>query len=133
MVNRQPIRVIVVDDHDMIRIGLTLVLESFEDLQLVGEAADGREALRVVAETEPDVILMDLVMPHMNGTEAIRLIHTSHPKIRIIILTSFGNRHLVDEALEAGAGGYLLKNASIYELARTIRATMGRGPVFNAI
>jgi len=117
-----PIRVIIVDDHDMIRSGLAVFLEAFEDLQLVGEATDGREAVRLCDEVRPDVALMDLVMPQMDGVAAIHAIRQAHPEVQFIALTSFGDQSLVQEALRAGAIGYLLKNASIDELAEAIRA-----------
>lgn len=124
----QSIRVIIVDDHDMIRSGLEVFLEAFDDLQLVGEATDGREAIRLCDEVRPDVALMDLVMPHMDGIAAIRAIRQAHPEIQFIALTSFGDQSLVQEALRAGAISYLLKNASIDELAAAIRAAHAGRP-----
>ncbi len=121
------IRVVIVDDHDMIRSGLAVFLEAFDDMQLVGEAPNGREAIRLCDEVKPDVALMDLAMPEMDGAAAIRAIRQAHPEIQFIALTSFGDRNLVQEALHAGAIGYLLKNASIDALAEAIRAAhMGR-------
>ncbi len=124
----QPIRVIIVDDHDMIRSGLAVFLEAFDDLKLVGQAPDGREAIRLCDEIEPDVVLMDLVMPEMDGITAIRAIRQAHPEIRFIALTSFGEASRAQEALRAGAIGYLLKNASIDELADAIRAAHAGKP-----
>ena len=98
----QPIRVVIVDDHDMIRSGLAVFLEAFDDLQLVGEATDGREAIRLCDEVKPDVALMDLVMPQMDGVTAIRAIRQAHPETQVIALTSFGDQNLVQEALHAG-------------------------------
>lgn len=122
-----PVRVMLVDDHEMVRSGLKVFLEVYDDLELVGEASDGEEAVLLCGEVRPDVVLMDLVMPRMDGVAATRAIRAAHPNIRIIALTSFTDRKLVQSALEAGAIGYLLKNASIDELARAIRdAHVGR-------
>ena len=120
-VNR--IRVIVADDHDMLREGLATFLSMYHDLELVGEVASGAEALRLCQELEPDVVLMDLIMPEMDGVTAIKLIHAGQPQIRIIALTSFGDADLVRAALRAGATSYLLKNVSADRLAQAIRAT----------
>jgi NarL family two-component system response regulator LiaR len=122
MTESNPIRVMIVDDHDMVRSGLGVFLEAFDDLELVGEAADGKEALRLCAEAQPHVVLMDLVMPEMDGVEATRAIRQAYPTVQVIALTSFNDQDLVQGALQAGAVGYLLKNASIDELAVAIRA-----------
>ncbi len=116
-----PIRVLIVDDHDMVRIGLVVFLEAFEDLELVGEAADGSEALRLCAETQPSVVLMDLLMPEMDGIAATRAIRQKYPQIQVIALTSFNDQDLVQCALQAGAADYLLKNTAIDEMANAIR------------
>jgi NarL family two-component system response regulator LiaR len=128
MAELTPIRVILVDDHDMVRRGLAVFLQAFDDFQLVGEAANGVEALRLCAERQPDVVLMDLMMPEMDGVTAIRAIRRSHPQIHVIALTSFLDNRLVGEALQAGAIGYLLKNVSIDELAAAIRAARAGKP-----
>jgi NarL family two-component system response regulator LiaR len=122
MTESNPIRVMIVDDHDMVRSGLGVFLEAFDDLELVGEAADGKEALRLCAEAQPHVVLMDLVMPEMDGVEATQAIRQAYPTVQVIALTSFNDQDLVQGALRAGAVGYLLKNASIDELAVAIRA-----------
>ena len=127
-VNR--IRVIVADDHDMLREGLATFLSMHHDLELVGEVASGAEALRLCQEIEPDVVLMDLIMPEMDGVTAIKLIHAAQPQIRIIALTSFGDADLVRAALQAGATSYLLKNVSADRLAEAIRATWAGLPTF---
>jgi DNA-binding NarL/FixJ family response regulator len=88
-----PIRVMIVDDHDMLRSGLAVFLETCEDLQLVGEAASAKEAIELCDALHPDVILMDLIMPEMDGPTGIRIIGQKHPEIRVIALTSFNNRH----------------------------------------
>jgi NarL family two-component system response regulator LiaR len=128
MTETNPIRVMIVDDHDMVRSGLSVFLEAFDDLELVGEAADGEEAIRLCAEAQPHVVLMDLVMPEMDGVEATRAIRQAYPDVQVIALTSFSEQDLVQGALQAGAVGYLLKNASIDELAAAIRAAQAGKP-----
>ncbi|HEM61242.1 MAG TPA: response regulator transcription factor [Chloroflexi bacterium] len=112
----------IVDDHDMVRRGLSAFLKAKPDLDLVGEARNGREALVVCEQVQPDVILMDLVMPEMTGTEATQAIRGQYPQIKVIALTSFEDKELVQQALRAGAISYLLKNVSANELADAIRA-----------
>jgi NarL family two-component system response regulator LiaR len=112
----------IVDDHDMVRKGLATFLKVNADLELVGEARDGQEALRMVEQVQPDVILMDLVMPEMDGTTATRLIRERWPEVQVIALTSFQERELVREVLQAGAIGYLLKNVTVDDLAEAVRA-----------
>jgi len=116
------IRVMVVDDHDVVREGIAGFLNAFDDLELVGEARDGEAALTLCKQVQPDVILMDVVMPVMDGVEATHQILARYSQAKIVILTSFGDEANVLEALQAGALSYLLKNASIHEVARAIRA-----------
>jgi NarL family two-component system response regulator LiaR len=118
----ETIRVMLVDDHTMVRRGLGTFLKAFDDLQLAGEAESGAAAIRLCAETRPDVILMDMVMPDMDGAAATRLIRQQFPQVQVIALTSFKEGDLVKNALEAGAIGYLLKDVSAEELAGAIRA-----------
>lgn len=118
----QPIRVMLVDDHAMVRRGLATFLLVFDDFKLVGEAENGAEAIRLSAEVLPDVVLMDMVMPEMDGATATRAIRQQFPHIQVIALTSFKEGDLIKKALEAGAIGYLLKDVSADELARAIRA-----------
>jgi NarL family two-component system response regulator LiaR len=118
----QPIRVMLVDDHAMVRRGLATFLMVFDDLKLVCEAESGEDAIRRCAETLPDVVLMDMVMPGMDGASATRLIHQQFPAVQVLALTSFKEGELIKNALEAGAIGYLLKDVSADELARAIRA-----------
>jgi len=129
MTETNPIRVMIVDDHDMVRSGLSVFLEAFDDLELVGEAADGEEAIRLCAEVQPHVVLMDLVMPEMDGVTATQAIRQAYPAVQIIALTSFNDQDLVQGALQAGAVGYLLKNASIDELAEAIRSARVGKPI----
>ena len=116
------IRVVIVDDHDMVRKGLIAFLKVKPDLELVGEASNGLEAIRVCERVQPDVVLMDLLMPEMDGTSATETIRKRWPRIQVIALTSFQERELVKKAFAAGAISYLLKNVSVDELARAIRA-----------
>jgi NarL family two-component system response regulator LiaR len=117
-----PIRVMLVDDHTMVRRGLATFLKIYDDLQLVGEADSGKAAIQLCAEVLPDVILMDMVMPDMDGAMATRAIRQQFPQVQVIALTSFKEGDLVKNALEAGAIGYLLKDISADELVRAIRA-----------
>jgi len=112
----------LVDDHTMVRRGLATFLLAFDDLQLAGEAESGEVAIRLCAEVLPDVILMDMVMPDMNGAAATRLIRQQFPQVQVIALTSFKEGDLVKNALEAGAIGYLLKDVSAEDLVDAIRA-----------
>ena len=121
MTEQNVIRVMIADDHTMLRKGLTSFLETFDDFELVGQAANGVEAVRLCGEIQPDVLLMDLIMPEMDGVAATRAILEAQPNIQIIALTSFAEEELVHRALEAGASGYILKNVSREELAQTIR------------
>lgn len=122
------IRVMIVDDHAMVRRGLAAFLRIKADLELVGEASDGEEALRMCEQAQPDVILMDLVMPKMDGTAATRAIRERWPQIQVIALTSFQEKKLVQEALQAGAISYLLKNVSVDDLAEAVRAAHAGRP-----
>jgi NarL family two-component system response regulator LiaR len=124
----EPLKVLVVDDHGVVRKGLRTYLQNRPDMGVVGEARDGREALTLCEQLEPDVILMDLLMPELGGVAATRLIHQRWPGVRIIALTSFNDRELVRDALEAGAIGYLLKNVAGDELAEAIRAAHAGRP-----
>ena len=121
------IRIVIVDDHAMVRRGLAAFLRVFDDLELIGEAANGEEAVKLVATVQPDVVLMDLIMDQMDGAAATRVIRQNHPRVQVIALTSFREDLLVQKALQAGAISYLLKNVSADELAVAIRsAHVGR-------
>ena len=115
------IRVAIADDHAVVRQGLRTFLELQDDVEVVGEAADGAEAVELVARTEPDVVLLDLVMPHLDGIEATRQIRARSPGTRILVLTSFADDHTVLPAVRAGAAGYLLKDVQPPELVAAIR------------
>jgi NarL family two-component system response regulator LiaR len=128
MAETRPIQVLLVDDHAVVRSGLGAFLMAFDDLELVAEASGGEEAVRLCERFRPDVVLMDLVMPGMDGAAATRAIRERCPHIQVIALTSFKEKELVQGALQAGAIGYLLKNVSAEELARAIRAAYAGRP-----
>lgn len=122
------IRVMLVDDHAVVRSGLAAFLLAYDDMELVGEAADGAEAVALCGRVHPDVVLMDLVMPHMDGATATRAIRQRYPKVQVLALTSFKEDNLVQGALQAGAIGYLLKNISTDELAAAVRSAYAGRP-----
>ena len=122
MADEPRIKVMLVDDHAVVRSGLSAFLSVVPDLELVGEAENGDEAVRRCGLLHPDVILMDLMMPGTDGVTATRLIHEKYPAVHVIALTSFPEDDLVQKALQAGATGYLMKNVSARELADAIRA-----------
>jgi NarL family two-component system response regulator LiaR len=120
--NESETRVLIAEDHQMARIGLTTMLEAFDDLLLVGEATNGKEAIRLCEQERPHVVLMDIVMPIMDGIEATAQISRRFHDIYVIALTSYEQQSTVNAALQAGAIGYLLKNITAQELAQAIRA-----------
>ena len=126
--SKQPIRVLVVDDHAVVRRGLATFLLASSDLLLAGEAGSGAEAVQLCGEVQPDVVLMDLVMPDMDGATATQQIRQRCPDVHVLALTSFHDEDLVQRALQAGAIGYLLKNVSADQLADAIRAASAGRP-----
>ncbi|GAF64194.1 putative response regulator [Bacillus sp. TS-2] len=116
------IKIMLVDDHQVVRKGLRYFLETDEDLSIVAEASHGREACYLLKEVKPDVILMDLVMPIMDGIEATKIIRESYPEVKILILSSYSEHDHVIPALQAGANGYQLKDIEPEELVETIKA-----------
>jgi len=124
----EPIRVMIVDDHAVVRSGLAAFLMVFDDLELVAEAGSGEEALRLCEREAPDVVLMDLVMPEMDGAAATKAIREQCPQVQVVALTSFREEELVQGALKAGAISYLLKNVKADELAEAIRAAHAGRP-----
>jgi DNA-binding NarL/FixJ family response regulator len=124
------IRVVLADDHGVIRDGLGRLIASFDDIELVGVAADGAEAIAVAAEQAPDVVLMDLDMPGVDGIEATRRVLEDRPETAVLVLTSFSDRPRILGAIEAGACGYLLKDVAAEEVAEGIRAAArGESPI----
>jgi two-component system, NarL family, response regulator LiaR len=122
MGQKQTIRILIVDDHLVVREGLAALLEPYDDLLVIGEAETGTEGVRICCELQPDVVLMDLVMPEMDGIEATRAIRRECRRSQILALTSFIDDRLVRGVLEAGAVGYLLKNVRAQQLADAVRA-----------
>jgi DNA-binding NarL/FixJ family response regulator len=122
----RPIRILLADDHALVRAGIRALVQKVEGLEVVGEASNGREAFRLVRSVEPDVVLMDVAMPELNGLDAIPRILQHDPKIAVIILSMHATREYVLRALQAGAAGYVLKNAAVDELETAIR-TVARG------
>lgn len=116
------IKVIIVDDHQMVRRGLRFFLDTQSDIEIVGEATNGEEAVKLVQTVKPDVVLMDIVMPVMGGIEATKQLIKANPELKILVLTSFSDQDYVIPALKAGASGYQLKDIDPEELAETIRA-----------
>jgi DNA-binding NarL/FixJ family response regulator len=117
-----PIRVLIVDDHSVVRMGLRMFFDLQDDIEVVGEAADGSEGVAMARRLEPDVILMDLLMPNMDGITAIGRIKQERPETEIVTMTSFIEEEKVTSALEAGASGYVLKDAEAEEVAAAVRA-----------
>ena len=122
MAQQEPIRVLTVDDHTILRSGLKLLLLAFEDMELIGEARSGPEALRLCDRLHPDVVLMDMMMPEMDGATTTQAIKEQHPDIQILVLSSFSDDTSVQRVMQAGAIGYLLKDVPMDELADGIRA-----------
>ncbi|AZB42025.1 DNA-binding response regulator [Bacillus sp. FJAT-42376] len=118
------IRILIADDHPVVRRGLGFFLGMQKDMEITGEASNGAEALKMAGDLKPDLILMDLSMPEMDGIQAAKLIKASFPDISIIILTSYADQDHVIPAIQAGASGYQLKDVDPAELARTIRAVL---------
>jgi NarL family two-component system response regulator LiaR len=127
----QTIKVMLVDDHNVVRSGLATFLKAYEDLELVGEAKNGREAVSLCHKHRPDVILMDLMMPEMDGIAATRAILADYPNTKIIAMTSFEDEELVHGVLAAGAISYLIKNVTSDELAKAIREAVSGKPTLS--
>jgi DNA-binding NarL/FixJ family response regulator len=126
--NETRIRVVIVDDHPIVRKGLASFLTSEPDIEVVGSAADGEESLGLVAETLPDIVLMDLSMPGMGGIEATRRIVAAMPHMRVMMLSSFGGHERMVQALKAGAIGYVVKDTAPGELLRAMREAAAMEP-----
>lgn len=120
----QLIRLLLVDNHTLVRAGLRALLQNLEGIQVVAEAGDGREALRLIEIHQPDVVLMDIAMPEMNGLEATARIVKEYPHVRVIILSMYANEEYVLQALRSGAVGYVLKDAGLGELELALRASV---------
>jgi two-component system, NarL family, response regulator LiaR len=128
MTGTNQIRILLADDHTVVRSGLSAVLAMQDDFKIVGEAADGEEALRLCESLKPDVVLMDLLMPKLDGVAATKAIKERWPQVQVIALTSFKEKEYVEGALKAGASGYLLKNVSADELVNSVRRAVAGQP-----
>lgn len=124
MTDTEAIHLVIADDHEIFRDGLALMLSRQKNMVLAGQAGDGRELLKIVREKRPDVILMDIKMPHMDGIEATKILTGEFPDLRIVALSMFTEENLIVEMLEAGAKGYLLKNADKQEILDAISSVM---------
>ena len=124
-----PIRVLVVDDHDLVRAGIRALLDRSADIEVIGEAGDGREALRLIGKTNPDVVLLDISLPELNGLEVALRVRQEFPGVRILFLSMHMNEEYVARALKIGAAGYLLKRATTGELELAIRLAK-KGKIF---
>ncbi|MFF3063432.1 response regulator [Oerskovia sp. NPDC057915] len=127
----QPIRVLLVDDEQLVRAGLRMMLGADPGIDVVGEADDGAQALRLVEETSPQVVLMDIRMPRMDGLEALRRLRTTHPDLAVIVLTTFDTDDMVLTALRDGATGFLLKNTAPPDLLAAVRAVSAGRPILS--
>ena len=116
------IRILIADDHTLLRNGICALLENEPDMTTVGEVSDGREAVRLAGQLKPNVVLMDIAMPLLNGLEATRQIKSEHPEINVLVLTMYDNEEYFREMLEVGASGYIIKRAAASELVSAIRA-----------
>ena len=119
-----PIRILIADDHTLVRAGFRSLLEKLDDCEVVAEAGDGRQVLRLVEQLRPDVVLMDVKMPSLNGLEATALITRDYPSVRVVILSMYTTEEYVIQALRAGASGYLLKDAATTELQLAVQAAV---------
>ena len=129
MSETDPIRVIAVDDHQVVRGGIKYALLDYDDVELVAEAHSGEDAVRLCQQARPDVVLMDLMMPGMDGVETTRAIREQCPEVQILVLSSFHDKDLVPRAMQAGAIGYLLKGVSNQDLVEAIRTAHAGEPV----
>jgi DNA-binding NarL/FixJ family response regulator len=125
----RPIRVLLADDHRLVRAGIRSLVSQFQGVEVIAEASNGREVLALCAELRPDVVLMDVMMPELNGLDAAARLSAAHPKTRVIILSMNSTEEYVLQALRAGAAGYLLKDGSPAELEQAIRA-VARGETY---
>ena len=125
----KPIRILVADDHTIVRSGVRLLLEAEEDMIVIGEASDGEQALKLIEERQPDVVLIDIAMPILDGLEATRQIRSRWPQIQVLVLTMHRSDEYFFEVLKAGASGYILKGAETNDLINAVRA-VGKGEVF---
>ena len=125
------IRILLVDDHKILREGICSLLKEYPDMEVIGEAADGRTALRLAEELSPDLVIMDISMPDLNGIDATRRINADHPNMKVIALSMHYDKQFVSEIFKAGAAGYLLKDSAFEELEHAIRIVMDNKTYIN--
>ncbi|MFD2169746.1 response regulator [Tumebacillus lipolyticus] len=125
------IQVVLCDDHTILRDGLRNLLNSEDDLEVIGEAGDGKQAIELVERLQPDVVIMDINMPELSGVEAVERLIAKHPKLRILILTMFGQEEYLFRTMQAGACGYLLKDSPVSDVIQAIRTVMKGGSVLH--
>lgn len=125
------VRVIVADDHDLVRLAIRSLLSRIDGVELVAEARDGQELVEAAARLEPDVVLTDISMPVMDGITAIQIIHAAQPKVRLVVMTLHGEMEFVRRAVAAGASGYLMKDAAVFELEQAMRSVVETGAYFS--
>ena len=128
-----PVRVLLADDHDVVRKGLRYLLEESPGIEVVGEASDGRQAVELAEELRPDVVVIDIAMPHLNGVQATAAITKRNPRTAVVILSMYSNEVYLTRALDAGAKAYLLKDAVEADLLRAIRAVAEGRPFFSPV
>jgi DNA-binding NarL/FixJ family response regulator len=134
MQGKDRIRVVLIDDHDLLRRGMKTMLESHDDIEVVGEASDGTQAVTTVESSDPDVVLIDVIMPMKDGIEATRDIKNAFPNVGVVVLSGHDEQRFVFDALKAGASGYLLKNAELQEVVETVKAAaQGEGKLDPAL
>ncbi|WP_298397442.1 response regulator transcription factor [uncultured Azonexus sp.] len=126
------VRIVLVDDHLLVRAGIRALLESLPGYQVLAECADGRQAIAEIERSSPDVVLLDIAMPGLSGIEVARLVRRSNPQVRILILSSIDRRDVVDQAFDAGANGYLLKDFILDELQQALLAVMEQRPFLSS-
>lgn len=122
MQHDEPIKVFLADDHPLLRTGLRMSLSQYADIDFIGEANDGFKAVEMIKKSPPDVVLVDLDMPGLSGVAAIRLLRKHYPDMKLLLLSSYSDRHYIEEAMKAGANGYILKSIDINELVDIIRS-----------
>src|SRR5262245_9765153 len=130
MGNLNRIRVMAVDDHEILQMGIKFMLLAFDDIELISQAYSGEEALRLCDRAQPNVILMDILMPGMDGIATTRAIRDQYPQVQVVILSSYQHKELVQQAIEAGAIGYLLKGTPIEDIAKAIRSAYVGRPAY---
>ena len=127
MSSKNNIKVVIADDHEIFRDGLKLMLKKADNIELIAEACDGKELIKIVESKQPDVVITDIKMPHMDGVEATKHISQHHPSIEVIALSMFDDEQLILEMLDAGAKGYLLKNSDKFEITDAVQAVRDGG------